>query len=218
MKKLVKIIFIIQLCVQVSQAYAGLRDCSNEKSWPQRLKANSINDCSIEANKIENECNEDSISTKSQKLKIYAINKCVENFMNSALDVRLLELKKSHPTQFKIEMQIQKNFNKSIKDSCGEFNNCEGTMYSLTMLSCIRNLLEWRTQIAEMINKKSLSLVAESRKGRLKNQSVALFISEMCKLPNDVYLSKKIPDDCQNNLMSLYVSKMGQDCHAENEL
>ena len=213
-----KVIFILTFIGLSLIANAGSLDCSEENNWPKSFDALKIEDCKAEALKIESQCKEGSISTKAQKLKAYAINNCLTRIMNKSLDVRLMDLKKTNSSQFKVEMNLQKYFNESIKESCLEFNNCEGTMFAVTQLSCIANLLVWRTLQADLINQKKLDfeIVSNKNKINIKSKNLTLFFSEMCKLPTEVFNNKIIPDDCEKKLNSLYISIMGEDCHAEN--
>lgn len=137
-----------------------------------------------------------SLRGESETLRAYSI--CIEKVMNSALDSRLLKLKKKNPHQFKKEMEIQAAFNKATS-LCLNFSSCSGSMYRLIEQECETKYQLYRAEQAELIAKSALEIHPKTDlQDRTKlPPKFREFAKGLCEMPPDIWKSKSIPKNCE---------------------
>jgi hypothetical protein len=127
-------------------------------------------------------------------------SQCVKRWMNRSLDGRLLALKNANSEQFSTEMNLQKEFNKSVESfETMYFEKCDGSICG--MCSPAKRLNTMRGKQAQRINegtlvleKKSVSEAAFS----LASLHFGAFAEGLCGMPSDVWKVKPPESTCRD--------------------
>ncbi len=138
----------------------------------------------------------------------HAWAECWRRSMNSALDKRLLKLKKTDIVEFHFEMDLQKIFNEATHNLCGK--NCDGNMRGISYNFCRVDAYKYRVAQAIQINKNQLTTPLKetiqpekTRKEKDKDTSLYKTFSEkICKMPKTVWDGGNQPIDCENKIFN----------------
>ena len=163
---------------------------------------NTISECSKAFDDYNN--NPEHVSQAAMNLGSSFLSECYRHVLDKTLDIRLLELKKTDPGQFKKEMSLQKYFNVGLKKfSDFYFSKCEGSVCG----SCApaNSLVSMRAEQAESLNQKSLTLASkDAPKAHVKllKKYFSEFAKGLCELPTDVWKSKPDASKCADLLLA----------------
>lgn len=119
--------------------------------------------------------------------------------MNQALDQRLLSLKKTDSKQFKIEMDLQKDFNSAIDRYCQFFQSkCEGSVCGMCIDSCYTGFYIYRKDQALAIDGSKYELSDTKSKSDKSEKYFKIFAKNFCALPLSVWKGAQSPQDCES--------------------
>ena len=98
-------------------AKADSIDCHDAESWSHlKLESKTAQDCEKDIKEFIKNCEQDGLESTDFSVHMRtARTQCLKSILTKELDKRLLKLKTSHPQEFKLEIEIQKNFNFAIQ-------------------------------------------------------------------------------------------------------
>ncbi len=164
--------------------------------------AKNLDECYAFEKKREEKCHSKCFSIASNASDGSGVLSCLSHLMNHVLDVRLLNLKKTDPSQFQKEMKIQALFKKSVQNFVEHYSTvCEG---SICGDNCYSNIKEsfygFRIKQAVAINDSKLKIsTVKSEKANQYHQYFLEFVESLCQMPKVVWDGGSKPNQCQEN-------------------
>lgn len=170
------------------------------------FKNASLQSCDNVFHKLEDKCQD--MICRDILVNAWAI--CWKKSMNTELDKRLLQLKKSDPIQFHSEMALQKSFNESTEMLCSKDCGSGGTMKGIPYHFCLIDAYKYRAAQAIQINHHQLSVPEKgafipksSHKKKPKdNKFYHAFAKMLCSMPSSIWAEGIIPPDCQKKVIN----------------
>lgn len=179
---------------------------NEDNHYVTEFRKATFQSCDKVFHEIENKCE----NMICRDILVNAWAECWRRSMNSALDKRLLKLKKIDTVEFHFEMDLQKTFNEATYNLCGKSCDDNGNMKGIPYNFCRVDAYKYRSAQAIQINKNQLTIPLseniqpkKARKEKDKDTNFYKTFSEkICKMPKTVWGGGNRPVDCEKKMFN----------------